>query len=161
MEVSEGNNVMTYVLTEDAVARIKEQDGIIVVGGGFTIKRITIEAAIWEGSFEVSWTAGPDNSAVTLNDVKSITKQYAQDGVIKAGTILRIYTEGAGSGGAATAWWRGLITGGEGEERGDVEVADNAVITYELTEDAVARIKEQDGIIVVGGGFTIKSITIE
>ncbi len=129
-------------------------DGSGVQFAGGTIKvtteaRPSMENTIWEGEFAVTWGTPFDALKDTF-----LSK-------VKAGTILRVYVDGNGQGTAATSWWNNLLTGKGDPERGDIMVDGPAKWEFELTDRSIQLLTEQDGLYIVGDGYTVKKVTIE
>ena len=121
---------------------------------GGTIKvtteaRPSMENTIWEGEFAVTWGTPFDALKDTF-----LSK-------VKAGTILRVYVDGNGQGTAATAWWNNILTGKGDPERGDIMVNGPAKWEFELTDLSIQLLTEQNGLLLVGDGYTVKKVTIE
>lgn len=121
---------------------------------GGTIKvtteaRPSMENTIWEGEFAVTWGTPFDALKDTF-----LSK-------VKAGTILRVYVDGTGQGTATTAWWNNLLTGKSDPERGDIMVDGPAKWEFELTDLSIQLLTEQQGLLLVGDGYTVKKVTIE
>lgn len=129
-------------------------DGNGVQFAGGTIKvtteaRPSMENTIWEGEFAVTWATPFDALKDTF-----LSK-------VKAGTILRVYVDGNGQGTATTSWWNNLLTGKGDPERGDIMVDGPAQWEFELTDLSIQLLTEQDGLLIVGDGYTVKKVTIE
>lgn len=129
-------------------------DGSGVQFAGGTIKvtteaRPSMENTIWEGEFAVTWATPFDALKDTF-----LSK-------VKAGTILRVYVDGNGQGTAATSWWNNLLTGKSDPERGDIMVDGPAKWEFELTDLSIQLLTEQNGLLIVGDGYTVKKVTIE
>ena len=121
---------------------------------GGTIKvtteaRPSMENTIWEGEFTVTWGTPFDALKDTF-----LSK-------VKAGTILRVYVDGNGQGTAATSWWNNILTGKGDPERGDILVDGPATWKFELTYLSIQLLTEQNGLFLVGDGYTVKKVTIE
>ena len=121
---------------------------------GGTIKvtteaRPSMETTLWEGEFAVTW----DTPFSELKDT-FLSK-------VKAGTILRVYVDGNGQGTAATSWWNNILTGKGDPERGDITVDGPATWKFELTDLSIQLLTEQNGLFIVGNGYTVKKVTIE
>ena len=121
---------------------------------GGTIKvtteaRPSMESTLWEGEFAVTWGTPFDALKDTF-----LSK-------VKAGTILRVYVDGNGQGTAATAWWSNILTGKKDPERGDIMVNGPAKWEFELTDLSIQLLTEQNGLLLVGDGYTVKKVTIE
>ena len=121
---------------------------------GGTIKvttepRPSMENTIWEGEFAVTWGTPFDALKDTF-----LSK-------VKAGTILRVYVDGNGQGTAATSWWNNILTGKGDPERGDILVDGPATWEFELTDQSIQLLTEQNGLFIVGNGYTVKKVTIE
>ena len=121
---------------------------------GGTIKvttepRPSMETTLWEGEFAVTW----DTPFKDLKDT-FLSK-------VKAGTILRVYVDGKGQGTAATSWWNNILTGKGDPERGDIMVDGPAKWEFELTDYSIQLLTEQEGLLLVGDGYTVKKVTIE
>ena len=130
-------------------------DGNGVQFPGGTIKvttepRPSMENTLWEGEFPVTWGTPFDALRETF-----LSK-------VKAGTILRVYVDGKGQGTAATNWWNNILTGKGGDiERGDFMVDGPATWKFELTDLSIQLLTEQNGLLIVGDGYTVKKVTIE
>ena len=129
-------------------------DGNGVQFAGGTIKvtteaRPSMENTIWEGEFAVTWGTPFDALKDTF-----LSK-------VKAGTILRVYVDGNGQGTAATSWWNNILTGKGDPERGDIMVNGPAKWEFELTDLSIQLLTEQNGLLIVGDGYTVKKVTIE
>lgn len=114
-----------------------------------TEARPSMENTIWEGEFAVTW----DTPFSELKDT-FLSK-------VKAGTILRVYVDGNGQGTAATSWWNNILTGKGDPERGDILVDGPATWKFELTDLSIQLLTEQNGLLLVGDGYTVKKVTIE
>ena len=129
-------------------------DGNGVQFPGGTIKvttepRPSMEETLWEGEFAVTWGTAFDALKDTF-----LSK-------VKAGTILRVYVDGNGQGTATTSWWNNLLTGKSDPERGDIMVNGPATWEFELTDLSIQLLTEQQGLLLVGDGYTVKKVTIE
>lgn len=114
-----------------------------------TEARPSMENTLWEGEFSVTWGTPFDALKDTF-----LSK-------VKAGTILRVYVDGNGQGTAATAWWSNILTGKKDPERGDFMVTGPAKWEFELTDLSIQLLTEQNGLLLVGDGYTVKKVTIE
>lgn len=115
-----------------------------------TEPRPSMETTLWEGEFSVTWDTPFDALMETF-----LSK-------VKAGTILRVYVDGNGQGTAATKWWNNILTGKGGDkERGDFMVTGPATWKFELTDLSIQLLTEQEGLLLVGDGYTVKKVTIE
>ena len=114
-----------------------------------TEARPSMENTLWEGEFAVTWGTPFDALKDTF-----LSK-------VKAGTILRVYVDGNGQGTAATAWWNNILTGKGDPERGDIMVNGPAKWEFELTDLSIQLLTEQNGLLIVGDGYTVKKVTIE
>ena len=114
-----------------------------------TEPRPSMETTLWEGEFAVTWGTPFDALKDTF-----LSK-------VKAGTILRVYVDGKGQGTAATSWWNNILTGKGDPERGDFMVDGPATWKFELTDLSIQLLTEQNGLFLVGDGYTVKKVTIE
>ena len=114
-----------------------------------TEPRPSMENTLWEGEFAVTW----DTPFSELKDT-FLSK-------VKAGTILCVYVDGNGQGTAATSWWKNILTGKGDPERGDILVDGPATWKFELTDLSIQLLTEQNGLLLVGDGYTVKKVTIE
>lgn len=115
-----------------------------------TEPRPSMETTLWEGEFSVTWGTPFDALRETF-----LSK-------VKAGTILRVYVDGNGQGTAATKWWNNILTGKGGDkDRGDFMVTGPATWKFELTDLSIQLLTEQEGLLLVGDGYTVKKVTIE
>lgn len=162
-----GKDVAFEVLEEGTALKLTAPTGlengdydITLVDGegnqfpGGTIKvttepRPSMETTLWEGEFAVTW----DTPFKDLKDT-FLSK-------VKAGTILRVYVDGKGQGTAATSWWNNILTGKGDPERGDIPVDGPATWKFELTDLSILLLTEQQGLFIVGDGYTVKKVTIE
>ena len=162
-----GKEVAFEVLEEGTALKLTAPTGLengdyditLVDGSGVqfpcgTIKvtteaRPSMENTIWEGEFAVTWGTPFDALKDTF-----LSK-------VKAGTILRVYVDGNGQGTAATAWWNNILTGKGDPERGDIMVNGPAKWEFELTDLSIQLLTEQNGLLLVGDGYTVKKVTIE
>ena len=162
-----GKDVAFEVLEEGTALKLTAPTGlengdydITLVDGegnqfpGGTIKvttepRPSMETTLWEGEFSVTWGTPFDALKDTF-----LSK-------VKAGTILRVYVDGKGKGTAATSWWNNILTGKGDPERGDIPVDGPATWKFELTDLSIQLLTEQQGLLLVGDGYTVKKVTIE
>ena len=114
-----------------------------------TEPRPSMENTLWEGEFAVTWSTPFDALKDTF-----LSK-------VKAGTILRVYVDGNGQGTAATSWWKNILTGKGDPERGDITVDGPATWKFELTDLSIQLLTKQNGLFLVGDGYTVKKVTIE
>ena len=114
-----------------------------------TEPRPSMETTLWEGEFAVTW--GTPFEALKETFLSKV----------KVGTILRVYVDGNGQGTAATAWWNNILTGKGDPERGDIMVNGPAKWEFELTDLSIQLLTEQNGLLLVGDGYTVKKVTIE
>ena len=114
-----------------------------------TEPRPSMETTLWEGEFSVTWSTPFDALKDTF-----LSK-------VKAGTILRVYVDGNGKGTAVTSWWNNILTGKADPERGDIMVNGPATWEFELTDLSIQLLTEQQGLLLVGNGYTVKKVTIE
>lgn len=146
-------------LTAPAGLENGDYDIILVDGEGIqfsggTIKvttepRPSMENTLWEGEFSVTWGTPFDALKDTF-----LSK-------VKAGTIFRVYVDGNGQGTATTAWWNNILTGEGDPNRGDIMVNGPATWEFELTDQSIQLLTEQQGLLIVGDGYTVKKVTIE
>lgn len=127
-------------------------DGVEFAGGTIKVTtepRPSMENTLWEGEFAVTWGTPFDALKDTF-----LSK-------VKAGTILRVYVDGSGQGTATTSWWNNILTGEGDPNRGDIMVNGPATWEFELTDKSIQLLTDQQGLLVVGDGYTVKKITIE
>lgn len=155
--VSAENGNLTLTMPADLTEgdyRVVLQDAAGQQYGGGTIK-ITNEPypdkseTLWEGSFNVTW--GTPFDALKDDFINHV----------HAGTILKVYVNGDGQGTATTAWWNNLLTGKGDPERGDITISGSQVLEYELTDLSIQLLKDQNGFLMVGNGYTITKVTVE
>ena len=162
-----GKEVAFEVLEEGTALKLTAPTGLengdyditLVDGNGVqfpcgTIKvtteaRPSMENTIWEGEFAVTWGTPFDALKDTF-----LSK-------VKVGTILRVYVDGKGQGTATTNWWQNILTGKKDDERGDFMVDGPATWKFELTDYSIQLLTEQEGLLLVGDGYTVKKVTIE
>ena len=114
-----------------------------------TEPRPSMENTLWEGEFAVTWGTPFDALKDTF-----LSK-------VKVGTILRVYVDGKGQGTATTNWWQNILTGKKDDERGDFMVDGPDKWEFELTDYSIQLLTEQEGLLLVGDGYTVKKVTIE
>ena len=107
------------------------------------------EEVLWEGSFNVTWGTPFD----------ALKDQFPS--LVQAGSIVRAYVSGNGQGAMTTAWWNNILTGKGDPERGDIMISGDMVLEYELTDLSMQLMNDQNGVLFVGDGYTIKKITVE
>lgn len=162
-----GKNVAFEVLEEGTALKLTAPTGLengdyditLVDGEGnqfsggiikvTTEARPSMENTLWEGEFSVTW--GTPFEALKDTFLSKV----------KAGTILRVYVDGNGQGTAATSWWNNILTGKGDPERGDIPVDGPATWKFELTDLSIQLLTEQQGLFIVGNGYTVKKVTIE
>ena len=149
--VFEGEYVMEYVLTEKSMELMKEQDGALVVGNGYTVTKVSVvEQTLWEGEHDVTW-------GTPFNALQTVFKE-----TLAPGATVRLYVNGAAGaqGCLATAWWRNINTGGEEGERGDIVFEGEQVLEFKITEKSIELMNEQDGALVVGNGYKLTKVGV-
>ena len=114
-----------------------------------TEPRPSMETTLWEGEFAVTWGT----------PFEALKDPFLSK--VKAGTILRVYVDGNGQGTAVTSWWNNILTGKGDPERGDIMVNGPAKWEFELTDLSIQLLTEQQGLLIVGDGYTVKKVTIE
>ena len=127
-------------------------DGVEFAGGTIKVTtepRPSMENTLWEGEFAVTWGTPFDALKDTF-----LSK-------VKVGTILRVYVDGSGQGTATTSWWNNILTGEGDPNRGDIMVNGPATWEFELTDKSIQLLTDQQGLLVVGDGYTVKKVTIE
>ena len=144
-ELQPGDYDMTA--TDDSGKAVKFVDGANLVETAlFTV---TSETILWEGAWDVDW-GNPFN-----------VLQSTIPTVVHAGTILRVYVSGNGQGTVTTAWWNNILTGKGDPERNDIMISGDMVLEYVLTDYSMELMNSQDGVLIVGTGYTIHKVTIE
>ena len=136
----------------DYAITLVDGDGVEFPGGTIKVTtepRPSMENTLWEGEFSVTWSTPFDALKDTF-----LSK-------VKAGTILRVYVDGNGKGTAVTSWWNNILTGKADPERGDIMVNGPATWEFELTDLSIQLLTEQQGLLLVGDGYTVKKVTIE
>ena len=136
----------------DYAITLVDGEGNQVPGGTIKVTteaRPSMENTLWEGEFAVTWGSPFDALKDTF-----LSK-------VKAGTILRVYVDGNGQGTATTSWWNNILTGKGDPERGDIMVNGPAKWEFELTDLSIQLLTEQQGLLIVGDGYTVKKVTIE
>lgn len=151
------NDALTFtvpadVATDQQPVVLQDANGQQYGGGLITVSNDPYpvkEETIWEGSFNVTW-------GTPFSDLKDNWNQY-----MKAGTILRVYVEGNGQGTATTSWWNNILTGKADPERGDITVSGSDKWEFELTDLSIQLLTDQQGLLLVGDGYTVTKITVE
>jgi len=151
-----GDMVLDFPISELSIQLLKEQEGFLMVGNGYTLKKISVvttapaETTLWEGSYNVTWGTPFDGLREEMVNL------------VKSGDLLRAYVTGQGQGCAATKWWTNLVTGGSGDEgRGDTPISGDMVLEFPLSDLSIQLLKEQEGFLMVGNGYTLLKLTVE
>ena len=111
---------------------------------------ITSEVVLWEGNHYVDW-------GTPFNAIQISVKEH-----LAPGRILRFYVNGNGQGAATTSWWNNFTTCQDGEaNRGDIMISGEMVLEYTLHADGIAKLNAEDGLFLVGSGYTVTKVTIE
>ena len=129
-----------------------DSDGNSFGGGLITVSNeapVVQEEVLWEGSFNVTWGTPFD----------ALKDQFPS--LVQAGSIVRAYVSGNGQGAMTTAWWNNILTGLGDPNRGDIMISGDMVLEYELTDLSMQLMNDQNGVLFVGDGYTIKNITVE
>lgn len=156
-QVSVVGDVLRFVVPSDAALGdyrlvLKDAEGNSYGGGKITVTTDPYpvkEETLWEGSFNVTW-------GTPFDEMKTTMINYCKDG-----TILRAYVSGNGQGTATTAWWNNILTGKSDPERGDIMISGDQMLEYVMTDFSIELMKQQDGFLFVGDGYTLKRITVE
>ena len=144
-ELQPGDYEMTA--TDASGKAVKFIDGANLVETAlFTV---TSETTLWEGEWYVDW-------GTPFNALQSTIPT-----VVHSGTILREYVSGNGQGTVTTAWWHNILTGKGDPEREDIMISGEMVLEYVLTDYSMELMNQQDGVLIVGSGYTIHKVTIE
>ena len=155
-----GDVVMEYTFTKAGLEKLVTEKGLIFVGDGYTIKKITLEKAagettLWQGEFTVTWSTA-------FEALKDESVNLIGYGTFAEGKTLRAYVTGEGQGAATTAWWNNFTTCLDGDaNRGDIMISGDVVMEYTLNKPGLEKLITENGLIFVGDGYTIKRITIE
>lgn len=158
-----GDQVLEYTFTQAGINKLAAEDGLLCVGDGYTVKKITIEkpageTTIWTGEHLVTWSA-------PFNALQSESVKLINYGTFAEGKILRIYTtaaEDGAQGAATTAWWNNFTTGLDGEaNRGDIAISGDQVLEYTFSQAGLNKLAAEDGLLVVGNGYKVTKVTIE
>lgn len=155
--VSVADGVLRFAIPADAALGdyrlvLKDAGGNSYGGGKVTVTDEPYpvkEETVWEGSFNVTW-------GTPFDEMKGTMVNYCKDG-----TVLRAYVSGNGQGTATTAWWNNILTGKGDPERGDIMISGDQVLEYVMTDFSIELMKQQDGFLFVGDGYTLKRITVE
>ena len=110
---------------------------------------VTSETVLWEGAWQVTWGT-PFNAL-----------QSTMPSLVHAGNTVRVYVSGNGQGTMTTAWWNNILTGKGDPERGDIMISGDMVLEYLLTDYSMELMNSQDGVLVVGDGYTVLKVTVE
>ena len=123
-----------------------------IAGSDFVEKanfNVTTETVLWEGAWQVTWGT-PFNAL-----------QSSMPSQVHAGNIVRVYVNGNGQGTMTTAWWNNILTGKGDPERGDIMISGDMVLEYLLTDYSMELMNTQDGVLIVGDGYTVLKVTVE
>ena len=110
---------------------------------------VTTETVLWEGAWQVTWGT-PFNAL-----------QSSMPSMVHAGNTVRVYVNGNGQGTMTTAWWNNILTGKGDPERGDIMISGDMVLEYLLTDYSMELMNSQDGVLIVGDGYTVLKVTVE
>ena len=123
-----------------------------IAGSEFVEKanfNVTTETVLWEGAWQVTWGT-PFNAL-----------QSTMPSLVHAGNTVRVYVTGQGQGTMTTAWWNNILTGKGDPERGDIMISGDMVLEYLLTDYSMELMNQQDGVLIVGDGYTVLKVTVE
>ena len=123
-----------------------------IAGSEFVEKanfNVTTETILWEGEWQVTWGT-PFNAL-----------QSSMPSLVHAGNTVRVYVNGSGQGTMTTAWWNNILTGKGDPERGDIMISGDMVLEYLLTDYSMELMNSQDGVLIVGDGYTVLKVTVE
>lgn len=123
-----------------------------IAGSEFVEKanfNVTTETVLWEGEWQVTWGT-PFNAL-----------QSAMPSLVHAGNIVRVYVSGNGQGTMTTAWWNNILTGLGDPDRNDIMISGDMVLEFLLTDYSMELMNSQDGVLIVGDGYTIHKVTVE
>ena len=123
-----------------------------IAGSEFVEKanfNVTTETVLWEGAWQVTWGT-PFNAL-----------QSSMPSQVHAGNTVRVYVNGNGQGTMTTAWWNNILTGKGDPERGDIMISGDMVLEYVLTDYSMELMNSQDGVLIVGDGYTVLKVTVE
>lgn len=151
---------LEFTFTDKSEAMFNNQDGMFIVGNGYTITKITMmvaEVVLWEGEHVVTWDT-------PFKDLQEQAKELFDNGTLAPGKTIAVTVSGNGGQCALTsAWWNNIITGLDGEaNRGDIAVnGDNQVIEWVLTDVSGPKVKAEDGMFLVGNGYTLTKVAVK
>lgn len=123
-----------------------------IAGSEFVEKanfNVTTETVLWKGAWQVTW-------GTPFNEL-----QTTMASMVHAGTMVRVYVTGNGQGTMTTAWWNNILTGKGDPERGDIMISGDMVLEYLLTDYSMELMNTQDGVLIVGDGYTVLKVTAE
>ena len=123
-----------------------------IAGSEFVEKatfNVTTETVLWEGAWQVTWGT-PFNAL-----------QSSMPSMVHAGNTVRVYVSGNGQGTMTTAWWNNILTGEGDPNRGDIMISGDMVLEYLLTDYSMELMNSQDGVLIVGDGYTVLKVTVE
>ena len=112
------------------------------------------EIELWKGTKNVDWSdIWEADDAVNAELMKHAS----------VGAILRLYVTRTADDycmACPTVGWKGLLTGGEEDARGDVQFDGEQVLEFVLNETSM-RLLNGGGLQVVGHGFNLTKVTID
>lgn len=156
----EGDTTFDIVLTQQSLDLINEQDGMLVVGNGYILKKVSIvlEVPLWEGNHHVTWDT-------PFNALKEQAASLIADGTLAPSKVLTAYVkkdneEGDHKGAIASAWWTNLETGKNGDDCCSNIIEGEMTMVVHITSSNLELITSQDGLLVVGNGYYVSKITI-
>ena len=152
-----GDLPLEFTFTDVSGPKITAEDGMLIVGNGYKITKITMlvaETVVWEGQYEVTWDT-------PFNHLQQQAMSFFADGTWKEGTTLIVYVsaqQGA-QGTVATAWWNNPFTGLDGEaNRGDRFFSGDLPLEFEFTDVSGPKITAEDGMLLVGNGYIVTKV---
>lgn len=157
LPISSDTKYLEFTFTDKSEAMFNNQDGMFIVGNGYNISKITMlvsENVVWEGNWVVTWDT-------PFKELQNQAKDFFANGTWKEGTTLLVTALGSegGQGTVATAWWNNPFTGIDGEaNRGDIPFTEDKVYEFIFTDKSADHICNQDGMFLVGNGYTITKI---
>lgn len=155
-----GDQVLEFTFTDVSGPKITAEDGMLIIGDGYSISKITMmvsEVVLWEGEWQVTW-------GTPFAELKEQAAELFDNGTLAPGkTIIATVSGNGGQCALTSAWWNNIITGIDGEaNRGDITVdGDNQVIEWVLTDVSGPKVKAEDGMLIVGDGYTITKVAVK
>jgi len=158
--VFEGSKVIDWDVTDVSAPKIISEEGMFLVGNNYKVYKVCIvetvtETVLWEGEHNVTWDT-------PFDALKTTAKDLFEQGVLAEGKTVVATVSGNGQAALTSAWWNNIMTGLDGEaNRGDIAVNGDMVLEWVLTDKSGPKVAAEDGMLIVGNGYTITKVSVK